>query len=344
MSTQANKFFSIEVLNIDKKSFTIKFTIISNKLEIFVSNNNSLPLSYKLSFEIDNFHKLNKFFKQFDTVEEVFDYIVGLEKLDKNITILTEDKLIKLNISLPFISKGNAYKTIEIIVPSEEVRESDLIVKLCEKAEKITSLELKYNFLMKCLGKDEKDFDLYFEAKFNVLKSIKNIESKIINSDDFILPLMGIKKNLNKTVKEVKLLYRASRDGDGSQFHNKCNGVNNTITFVKAKSGRKFGGFASIGWHSSNSYITDKNAFLFSYYYYECYFYKNGNNMIYGNASHGPVWGGGHDLLLHSGCLSNNSSTTNQSDTYNYNFRTYALNGTANFQAEDYETYEIVLE
>ena len=344
MSTQANKFFSVEVFNIDKKSFTIKFSVISNKLEIFVSNDNSLSLSYKISFEIDNFHKLNKYFKQFDTVEEVFDFIVGLEQLDKNITILTEDKFIKLNISLPFISKGNSYNTIEIIIPNVEVKDSDLIVKLCEKAEKMTLLELKNNFLMKCLGKDEKDFDLYLEARFNVLRNIKNIESKIINSDDFILPLIGIKKNLNKAVKEVKLLYRASRDGDSSQFHDKCNGINNTITFVKAKNGRRFGGFASKGWHSSNSYITDDKAFLFSYYYYECYFYSSGNNMIYGNASHGPVWGEGHDLLLHSGCLSNNSSTTNQSGSYNYYYKTYALNGTSNFQVEDYETYEIILD
>ena len=119
-------------------------------------------------------------------------------------------------------------------MPNIEVKEGDLIVKLCEKVHKLTVLELKIDYLFNCLQKKEEDFDCYVEAKFNLHKNIKNFESKIITLDDFILPSMGIKKNLNKKIKEVKLLYRATRDGDNAQFHNKCNGKNNTLTFVKA--------------------------------------------------------------------------------------------------------------
>jgi len=44
----ATKFFSLQVLILDKKSsYTLKFSVILNKLEIFVSNDNNLPLSYK---------------------------------------------------------------------------------------------------------------------------------------------------------------------------------------------------------------------------------------------------------------------------------------------------------
>lgn len=339
----AKKFFSLQVLNFDKKSFTIKFSVINKKLEIFISNDCSLSLSYKLSFDIDNFHKLNKFFRQFDTVEEIFDFIVGIEKLDKNISIVSEDKFLKLNISLPIISKGNNYNNIELMIPGIEVKESDIIVKLCEKIEKITILEMKFDYMFDCLRKSEEDFDLYVEVRFNVHKNIKNIDSKIITIKDFILPLTAIKKKLNKNIKEVKLLYRASRDGDSTQFHNKCNGKLNTLTFVKAKNERKFGGFASQGWHSSNSYISDQKSFLFSLDLYQCYYYNTGN-AIYGSSSYGPLWGSGHDLYLASGCLSNNSSTTNQSASYNYYGKTYCLSGGANFQAIDYETYELIFE
>ena len=339
------KFFSIQVLNLEKKSFTIKFSVILNKLEILVSNDSSLSFSYKLSFELDDFHKLNKFFKQFETVEEIFDFIVGLEKLDDKIDIITEDKFIKLNISLPFISKGNTYNKIEFMIPSVEVNNNDLIVKLCEKVEKLTILELKFNYLFNCLNKKEEDFDLYIELRFNLYKNIKNIESKIITLNDFILPSIGIKKKLNKKIKEAKLLYRATRDGDGIQFHNKCNGILNTLTFVKAKNGRRIWGFANQGWHSNNAWINDKNAFLFSLDNYECYYYNSGDNMIYGSSSYGPKWGGsGHDLYLASGCLSNNSSTTNQSASYYYDGKTFVLSGGSNFQAEDYETYGLILE
>ena len=339
----AKKFFSIQVLNFDKKSFTLKLSVVDKKLEIFISNDCSLSLSYKLSFEIENFHKLNKFFRQFDSVEEIFDYIVGIEKLDKNISIITEDKFLKLNISLPFTSKGNKYNNIELMIPGIEVKDSDLIVKLCEKIEKITILELKFDYMFDCLGKTEQDFDFYVEIRFNVYKNIKNIDSKIIAVKDFILPLIAIKKKLNKTIKEVKLLYRASRDGDSTQFHSKCNGKLNTLTFVKDKKERRFGGFASQSWHSNNAWISDDKSFLFSLDFYECYYFNTGNS-IYGCSSSGPRWGGGADLQLASGCLSNNSSTANQSGSYNYNGKNYCLCGASNFQVQDYETYELIFE
>ena len=151
--------YTLEILTYDKKSFTIKFSVLLNKLEIFISNDSSLSLSYKLSLRIDDFYKLNKYFKQFDTVEEIFNFIIGLEKLDQRINIITEDKFVKLIITLPNISKGILYNNIEIMIPSVEVKESDLIVKLCEKVEKISILELKFNYLFTVLNKKESDFD-----------------------------------------------------------------------------------------------------------------------------------------------------------------------------------------
>ena len=127
-----------------------------------------------------------------------------------------------------------------------------------------------------------------------------------------------------------------------NQFHNRCNGISNTLTFIKTKNGRKFGGFASQRWHSNDAWINDNNAFLFSLDYFECYFYNSGN-MIYGSSSYGPRWGAGADLQLANGCLSN-SSGTNQSASYNYNGRTNALSGNTSFQVEDYETYELKFE
>ena len=73
-------------------------------------------------------------------------------------------------------------------------------------------------------------------------KKNNNIESDIINDLDFFTISIGIKRNLKKTIKSAKLLYRATRDGDHTQFHSKCDGKENTVTFIKAKNGRRFGG------------------------------------------------------------------------------------------------------
>ena len=97
------------------------------------------------------------------------------------------------------------------------------------------------------------------------------------------------------------------------------------------------------GFHSSNGWISDPNEFVFSLDFHECYYYNNSGYMIYGWNSYGPLWWEGHDLYLASGCRSNYSSSTNEK-SFNYNGRIHALIGGKNFQAVDYETYELILE
>ena len=148
---------------------------------------------------------------------------------------------------------------------------------------------------------------------------------------------------MNKTIKEAKLLYRASRDGDSAQFHPKYDGKKNMVTFVQAKNGRKFGGFANQAFNSNNSWVSDPNCFVFSLFYNECYYYNNDGYMIYGCSSYGPCWGSGNDLYLASGCLNNTDSGSNK-NSFNYLNRVNALAGSSSFQVEDYETYELILE
>ena len=229
------------------------------------------------------------------------------------------------------------------MLPKIEVKEKDLIIKLCEKVNKIDILESKINYLFNYFRISEKDFILFEEFKNKFNEKIININSKIIKSFNDIIPIsIGIQEKLKKKIKDIKLLYRASRDGDGNQFHSKCDGKPNTVTFVKAKNGRKFGGFAEKEWNSKNNWINDPNAIVFSLDNNECYYYNNNGYMIYGSSSYGPSWGGGYDLYLSNGCLSNNESGTTQS-SFDYKGKKNALSGSNNFQVEDYETYELIL-
>jgi hypothetical protein len=332
---------TFKIASSDDKSYSLKFFVKSEKIEIYISNNNSIYLSYKASFTIDELHKLNKYFRQFDTINEAYDFLINIEKIEEIINIKVEDKFINLKLSLPKISKAKMQIEINFIIPVVEIKESDLIIKLCEKMEKIDILEKKINYIFSILRKTEKNFKDY-EI---ISKNIKNIESNIVTIEDFATVQIGIREKLNKTIKEAKLLYRASRDGDSAQFHSKCDGKKNTVTFVQAKNGRKFGGFANQAFNSNNSWISDPNCFVFSLFYNECYYYNNNGYMIYGSSSYGPLWGGvsSYDLYLASGCLNNTTSTSNQ-QSFNYLNRVNALTGSSNFQAEDYETYELILE
>ena len=334
--------FSMQLVNSDNNPYTLKFAIVSNKLEITLSNDDSLSLSYKASFQIEDLHKLNKFFKQYDSVEEALDYIVDLEKLEEKIAIITEGKFIKLKIAIPTGAKTKSNQEIEMMIPAKEVKDSDLLIKLCQKAQKISMLEKKINYLFDYLGISEKDLEFYEKLKDSV-NHLNNIESPIITKSDFGTVAIGIKEKLNKKIKEVKLLYRASRDGDQTQFHTKCDGRQNTVTFVKATNGRKFGGFANQAFNSNNGWISDQNCFVFSLNYHECYYYNNNGYMIYGSSSCGPYWGSGNDLCLAGGCGSDATSDTNDG-SFDYKGRTHALSGGTSFQAVDYETYELILE
>ena len=342
-SLNNSQTISLNILSSENKSYNVKFYQSFGKLEITIKNDYLLSYSYKVSLQIEDLHKLNKYFRQFDTIEEILEDLNDIEKLEEKIDITSEGKFAKLIIAIS--SNGKKKKAnIEIILPNVEAKENDLIISLCEKVEKIGVLEKKINYLLYALGKTETDFELYENLKSIVTKNIKDIKSEIITQDDFITVSFGIKKTMNKTIKKARLLYRASSDGDNSMiFHSKCDGIPNTVTFVKSQNGRKFGGFANQSFNTTNNWINDLNSFVFSLDFRECYCEKKNKKILLGNSSYGPIWGNGYDLSLYSGCLTNTSSTTEQS-SFDYRGRNYSLSGVEEFKVEDYETYELILE
>ena len=328
------KTFSVKVIS-GTIIYIIDFGLKEDDLDIIIKNEDSISSIYKISFKKDDFHQLNKFFRQFDSVLEIFDFITNIPRLEEKIKIMNEENFVKLKFMLPSISAIKNIIEIELIAPKIKLKENDLILKLCEKVEKIDILEKKLNLLYKFVLIDFENF-----------KKKNNIESNMVNDLDFVTISIGIKEKLKKSIKSAKLLYRASRDGNHTQFHSKCDGIENTVTFVKAKNGRRFGGFANKPFRSNDEWIkiSDSNAFVFSLDFNECYYYYNYEGFaLYGSKYYGPIWGYGHDLCLDADCFNNYKSITKQS-SYNYNGRNNALSGEIYFKPEDYETYELILE
>ncbi len=102
------------------------------------------------------------------------------------------------------------------------------------------------------------------------------------------------------------LLYRPTRDGfTGEAFHSKCDDKGNTITIIKNNLNYVFGGFASSAWNSSNDYINDPNAFLFSIRragvsFKDKFTVKQAQYALYVNPDYGPTFGSGsgHDICI----------------------------------------------
>ena len=325
----------------NKSNYFIEIKLISKNIEIIIKDKDSmLSGNYKISLSTEEFQKLNKYFKQFDTINEIFELISTIKDIKELTTISLDKNFINYTLDIPYIpNKSN--KCIQIVIPGEEIKEKDILMKLCEKVKKITLLEKKLDYVYWKFNITE-EFEIFENLEFSKFKN-DIPQNSIISENDFAVTQIGILKQLNKKIKSIKLLYKASIDGDkGTDFHKKCNNIQNTVTFVKAKNGRRFGGFANKEWHSNNAWIDDKNSFVFSLDIKECFYYNTGN-CIYGYSEHGPRWGGGSDLILYNQCRSNGSSSTNQ-NSYNYNGKVNALSGGTNFQVEDYETYQLILE
>ena len=96
---------------------------------------------------------------------------------------------------------------------------------------------------------------------------------------------------------EWQLKYRASRDGwEPENFHEKCDGIPNTLTIIKSTKGNIFGGFTEQAWNSYDEFVADPNAFIFSLINKEYKPFKakctdNGRRAIFSHRKYGPTFG-----------------------------------------------------
>ena len=117
-----------------------------------------------------------------------------------------------------------------------------------------------------------------------------------------------------------------------------------SVSFVKSKEGRRFGGFTDVEWDQSASYKKGSNVFIFSLDNNEIYYNIDSNYNIYCNINYGPTFGIGADFRISDNCDKNNDSYDNSGCSYDTKGKKCALAGTSTFYVEDYEVYKIELE
>ena len=157
--------------------------------------------------------------------------------------------------------------------------------------------------------------------------------------------------------KELKLLYRATRDGfEAASFHANCDNQANTLTVVKTPKGYIFGGYTSLEWDSESSGKNDPSAFLFSLVNAlsspQVMSIKAGEKQaIYCQAVCGPTFGTGHDLHISNqsnACYYSPESYSNLGNSYHFPlFRDRKIKaesflaGSRNFHTTEIEVYKL---
>ena len=167
---------------------------------------------------------------------------------------------------------------------------------------------------------------------------IKNIEEeKIIN--DWI--------STEGIIKDIKLLYRATDDGDSSnKVIEKIKNKGPIITLIKTKKNKRFGGFTMVDWEENGGKMKDSKAFLFSLDNKAKYkilnsslafVYFSSNPLCYGNNSDGKgVYLNDHFL----NCENNEDQSSRVYEVPSDN----CLSGEKLFRVDEVEIFQIIFE
>ena len=106
---------------------------------------------------------------------------------------------------------------------------------------------------------DEICYPPEFKIDSNILVYDFNYKNKLIN---WLKNPNNNKKNENKNIENIVLIYRGSRDGfQAKTFHEKCDYKGETLTIIESTDGYIFGGYTEINWDSTvwNGRIGEKN-------------------------------------------------------------------------------------
>ncbi len=348
----------VNTINLDNEN--AKFDILCDKEGIQLKYRDSDILStfeYSNIFSMENLINTNRCFSLYSSLEGMYNFIV--DKINKNKYRITKDNVeLKIEFDIDFAGLNNP------------------VIKLIKKQEDMTTTINKYKQTIMSYKQEFQNQKSTYENKIkqlketkllneNEIKKLKEENNRLKNSmslniikkegiitrnpnDDLESTLLSLEeKQLILSFfenKHFKLIYKAKRDGDSAQkFHEKCDGVNNTLIIIQTIYGVKFGGFTTQSWDGNEEYKSDESAFVFSINKKmkfdikpECY-----ERAIYCDPNHGPRFGGGREFLILDKCLSNEKNECNSPDSYDSKF-IYGLSlGIQFFQIEDYEVFHV---
>ena len=248
-----------------------------------------------------------------------------------------------------------------------EIKEMKEKIKNDNKTELINSLGNENKELKKEID-ILKEENIRLKEEINQIKNIlqpinkkyKQKNSVIMDNSDLDFIKSAIESIMNNKIKKIKKLYQAAVDGDDpSIFHSKCDNISNTLTVIKSKGNRKFGGFTRQVWDKSGGFKKDEKAFLFSLDKKKIYKIKSdkenyaiwsGNNYgpIFGSNS-GGIFGNSHDICIKQNPIKQKHLHTYEfcpNSTYDYSGDDSALSECgiekSKIYADEYEVFQII--
>ena len=310
---------------------------------------------YKCAFALDELKSLNKIFRIFDTIDEVF----------KELCILFDNKRVSLKIEsheiliILHISNISSSKTEEVIlkIPQIIYNKDEKIELMLQDIKEIKKSKINLEKKIEILEKEnEKLIQTINELKITVKELVDEklkkekyyINSKIIDEIEETKLLYDriINKGFfkNKNIK-FQLIYRASRDGDSSSIYKKkILDIKNLLCIIQTKKGCKFGGFTEVSPDYSKQYFNDKNAFIFSLNKMKIYDYLEDNCSVQFTEGYGPIFTFGFCVVSKNFFKGENNNVSDKSNSrFYYQDNDYEINdGESKFSINELEIFQII--
>ena len=326
-------------LSLENKFYNLEIIPTLEELIIKISPNDveDCDFIYEIKYKLNDLYSLNKYFRQFDTIDEVVKALKNNEKIIKE---KSDDKVYDIKF------ENNLFFQIHLYLMSGDIHllSIKMNTKKLNQNEIIDKLKSYIKYLKSIPGVNE----LIYSYENQNQKAF-SFESKIIpNVKDFKFIYDEICKQLNK--KEIKLIQRfnALKDGDSAKvFHEKCDNIGPNISIIKTSDNLIFGGFTVNNWSPQTITKKDDSAFIFNFQTKKIHNIKKGENAIYcyGNLliNFYNSKGGYSTLHIPDHCFNSNCNTCPIKESAYTNFsKDYELNnGSQKFKVSEFELYEI---
>ena len=278
-----------------------------------------------------------------------------------------EDNLNKKKVKKRIEDKEENYEKKEEVKEIEKQQQKEEQKSKIESKEKPSSHNISTSCPSNQSSKKEKE-EKSEEIKKNEDKEENKIKEgnksnikKVINIDNFFKDSKLVSKDEDKknllnwlsskgNISEIKLIYRATENGDDSEsFFNKCRNMGPTISLIKTRNNRIFGGFTKAEWTDKKGKIKlkDENAFLFSLDNKEKYnilksdiaisCYPDNFTLVYGNKDDR------YGIRLFSGFLQKTCYENLSNKVYNAT-SDYCLTGYNKFNVQEAEVFQVIFE
>ena len=333
-------------LSFNSKNFKCGFSDINNeKIKInIISNDNAEKFEIILCF--DDFKKLNRYFKMFDTLKELENDLIRLNNSNKIEIANISEKNLKICINALTLDNNKVIIELNKI----ELNDKDKINKLLKENEDIKkelkNKDIKISNLeneIKILKNEFINFKNTIEKKFNNNNSFKNINFSsdiFFNEEEKKLVLNQISNNINS----IKLLFSSKLYGeDVNKLKEAYLYKPNLIFAIMTKKGRRFGAYSSEIFIDNTFEKKDPKAFLFSLDHKKIMKSKNTDHSIWKQSVDSIDFGDGSDIRIFYDFYSKQNYTRQRSG-YDYSYcQDYILNGEFNFSINILEIFQISL-